>query len=164
MVLTAYIVRAPVRPAFVSPSPRAFDPEVSTCHWGARPARLGRSLAHCTSDNAFASIASRAQRLVTIGRTPLLPRRDTHRYAQFLIFRKYIFTAHKPADRIGLNRFTKLALSRKLFCTSSNAHATRRRSNRANFARQANQHACKQRRPQDAHAVVRGQAAPTSLR
>ncbi len=32
MVLTAYIVRAPVRPAFVSPSPRARDPGVSTCH------------------------------------------------------------------------------------------------------------------------------------
>ena len=71
MVLTAYIVRAPARPAFVSPSPAHHLHRLSTCHEGARPARLGRPLAHCTSDNALASIASRAPRLVTIGRTPL---------------------------------------------------------------------------------------------
>src|SRR5579871_1182956 len=60
MVLTAYLVRAPVRPTFVSPSLAdhgASDPKgrrrqkrnLSTCHWGARPTRL------CSSVKLFSS-------------------------------------------------------------------------------------------------------------
>jgi hypothetical protein len=48
---------------------------LSTCHLGARPARLRRPLAHCTSDNALTSIASRLA-CRDDRDTPLLSRQD----------------------------------------------------------------------------------------
>src|SRR6201999_4126201 len=76
MVLTAYVVRAPARPAFVSPSP-AHHRSASLAPATRAPgphAFAVRMVSHVL--RYFASIASRAPRLVTTGRTPLLSRRD----------------------------------------------------------------------------------------
>jgi hypothetical protein len=60
MVLTVYGVLTPERLGlFVSVACKTPSRKLDTCHLGARPARFGRPLTHCTSDNAFASIASR---------------------------------------------------------------------------------------------------------
>jgi hypothetical protein len=110
MVLTAYIVRAPARPAFVSPSPahhrstslapatRAPGPHAFAVRITRLRQRLRRA-EHRTSDDALRP-SHPASRFVTTARTPLVSRRDV--VTIIIILRK---TEEEYFSRDGLTGF-----------------------------------------------------------
>src|SRR5215475_12324418 len=108
MVLTAYGVRAPERPAFVSPSPAdSSSADLAPATRAPGPHALAvRFTSHVWRRSA--SIASRAPRLVTIGRTPLLV--EAGRFAYSLIF---ISEKEKYFRADGLTRIRKICPSGK---------------------------------------------------